>query len=132
MKPESAHLLDAARELLNEAHSIQAINLHGQAGRTAYSAALLAARAFVYERPGRVVKTHRGSHNAFFKLTSGEPRIEEDLRRFLARAYELKDVVDYGVGPGRNVTASQARTTLETATHFVARIAEILDTPVPS
>jgi uncharacterized protein (UPF0332 family) len=63
-------------------------------------------------------------------LTSGEPRIEEDLRRFLARAYELKDVVDYGVGPGRNVTASQARTTLETATHFVARIAEILDTPL--
>jgi uncharacterized protein (UPF0332 family) len=95
--------------------------------RTAYTAAHQAARAYIFECTGRVVKTHRGTHNTFFQLSSDDPRIEGDLRLFLSRTYGLKDVVDYGVGPERAVTAGQAVVALEIATRFVVRISEVLD-----
>ena len=126
MKPESSQLLDAAQELLDEARAILASNIVGQAGRSAYSAALLAARADIFELTGVAAKTHRGTHNTFFRLTAEEPRIETEFRLFLSRPYDLKDAVDYRTSPARNITPEQAAEALETPTRFVARVTGIL------
>src|SRR5262245_58401892 len=51
----------------------------------AYLAAFHAAQALIAERTGRTAKTHKGAHAQFARLTRGEPRLDVELRRFLAR-----------------------------------------------
>ena len=60
MTPETGYFLDKARKLLAEAEAIPAINLYDVVGRTAYLAGFHAAQAFISERTGKSVKTHKG------------------------------------------------------------------------
>src|SRR5882672_12208502 len=69
------------------------------AGRNAYLAAFHAAQAFIFERTGRVAKTHQGVRVEFNRLAKGEMRIDRERQRFLAQAYNLKSVADYEMGP---------------------------------
>jgi uncharacterized protein (UPF0332 family) len=119
-------MLAAASKHLDEAHAMLAIRLWGPAGRTAYMAALMAARANIFELTGRTVKTHRGINNTFYRLSEADPRFDGELRGFLSRAYTLKDVTDYGIGPERDVPEDRARAALQTAARFVACITAIL------
>jgi uncharacterized protein (UPF0332 family) len=98
--PETGYFLDKARRVLMEADSILAINIHDVAGRMAYLAGFHAAQAFICERTGRSVKTHKGVHGQLYRLTKDAAGFDRDLRTFLSETYDLKNVADYEIGPG--------------------------------
>jgi len=95
------------------------------AGRNAYLAAFHAVQAFIFERTGRVAKTHQGVRVEFNRLAKGEMRVDRELRRFLPRAYNLKAVADYELGPESVVPLERAAAAIESAGRFVESIAEL-------
>jgi uncharacterized protein (UPF0332 family) len=94
--------------------------------RAAYLAGFYAAQALVFERIGRVAKSHRGLRTTVARLAKDDPRIERSFTRFLARAYKTKEITDYGIGPQTIVTPLQAQEMISLATRFVDRMTEIL------
>jgi len=65
----------------------------------------------------------------FSKLAHKEPRIDRSFLSFLAQAYELKSIADYGVGPIARISVDDAKAVIETAERFIERIAELLSQP---
>ena len=126
MKPETRAYLDKAQRALTHARAILAIQFGDDAGRAAYLAALHAAQALIFERTGRVAKTHRGAHGQFLRLVAGEPSVDAELRRFLSESYKLKSVADYEVGPDSVVPIEEAAAAIETAARFLDTIAGLL------
>jgi len=101
--PEASDYLNRARQILDEARAIAAIELPHVAGRTAYLAAYHAAEAFIFDRTGKITKSHKGARIEFARLTKDDPRIDRAFTAFLAQAYRLKEAADYGVGHGAGV-----------------------------
>jgi uncharacterized protein (UPF0332 family) len=66
LKLETEHYLDKARQALSEARAVAGIELAEAAGRAAYLAMFHAAQALIFERLGRVPRTHHGVHAQFF------------------------------------------------------------------
>jgi uncharacterized protein (UPF0332 family) len=60
MTPQAAALMESAGLSLSEARRILEINIPRQAARLAYYAQFHAAQALVFERTGKVAKTHKG------------------------------------------------------------------------
>jgi uncharacterized protein (UPF0332 family) len=60
--PEAGYFLDKARKLLSESEAILTIKIYDVAGRTAYLAGFHAAQAYISERTGKFLKTHKGVH----------------------------------------------------------------------
>lgn len=98
------------------------IGLFDAAGRNAYLAAFHAAQALIFERTGRVHKTHRGVQTEFLRLTKDDESLDRDPRSFLARAYNLKAVADYETGPNTSVPPERAKEALGLAQQFMLRI----------
>ena len=127
MKPESGVYLRRSRKVLAEARGMLDANFVEAAGRNAYLAGFHAAQAILFERTGRVFKTHNGVHSEFARLTHGDPRWEEPLRSFLSRCYELKAVADYESDPDAEPQPEIARAALAEAERFVASVASGLE-----
>jgi uncharacterized protein (UPF0332 family) len=127
VRPETQSYLDKARQSLAHARAILEIELGDDSGRAAYLAALHAAQALIFERTGRVAKTHRGVHGQFLRLVAGEPGVDTELRRFLSEGYKLKAIADYEVGPEAVVPLQEAAAAIGTAARFVETVAELLD-----
>lgn len=82
MTPEARRFLEKAHTLLVQTETMLRVGLNDVAGRTAYLAGFHAARAFIFERTGKVVKTHNGVQTEFLRLTKDDPAIEVRLRIF--------------------------------------------------
>ena len=130
MTPESERYLAKSNLTLEHARKMLGIDLTEDAGRTAYLASYHAAEAFIFERTGRITKTHSGAHREFARLATNEPRIHIELRRFLPQAYNLKAVCDYELGPGAVIPYEIASAAIETAARFIACITDILNSPI--
>ena len=126
MTPETAQFIGKANKLLLEADAMLKIGLNDAAGRTAYLAGFHAAQAFISEKTGRSVKTHKGVHTAFQRLTKDDQGFRPDLRVFLSHAYNLKAIADYETGPGAEVSGEQAIQALAQAERFVAHLETLL------
>ncbi len=126
MKVESERYLAKARLTLDHARVMLTVNLTEDAGRAAYLAGYQAAEAFIFERKGIVTKTHKGAHTEFARLAREEPRIDEELRRFLPRAYDLKAICDYELGPDAVIPHEKAAAAVLESTRFVECIAMLL------
>jgi uncharacterized protein (UPF0332 family) len=127
VKGQTGAFLEKAQELLNQADRMLEVGgLTEAAGRTAYLAGFHAAQGFIFESAGRIYKTHSGARTEFSRLLKDDPRVDDQLRGFLAMAYNLKEIADYETGPGSHVSAERARLTVEGARRFVARIAGLL------
>ncbi len=126
MTPEAERYLAKARTTLDHAKLMLTVNLTEDAGRAAYLAGYHAAEAFIFERTGKVTKTHKGAHTEFARLAATEPRIDVALRRFLPQTYDLKAICDYEVGPDAVVPAERAQAALEAAALFIACIASVI------
>jgi uncharacterized protein (UPF0332 family) len=126
MKPEAAAFLGKAREQLARAPALLAQDFPDEAGRAAYLAGFHAAQAFLFERLGRSPKTHSGVQTRFAEIARNEAAIDQTLRGFLGRAYNLKAIADYETGPNSKVTQAQATEAIETARRFVATVAALL------
>ena len=66
------------------------VDLYEDAGRAAYLASFHAAQALLFDKAGKVFKTHKGVQSEFLRLTKDDPRWGSDLRVFLSQAYNLK------------------------------------------
>lgn len=98
MKPETRKFLDKAHGDLADARMVAAVELSHIAARSAYYAAFHAAEAFIFERTGKVAKTHSGVRSEFTRLARFSPEIGKTFSAFLAEAYKFKEVSDYSVG----------------------------------
>ncbi len=98
MKPETARFLDYAQDLLGRMRQMLAAGLFADAGLSAYLACFHVAQALIFEREGRVLKTHRGVGGILSPHLS-RPASDADLATFLPRAYRFKADADYGIEP---------------------------------
>lgn len=127
MTPETSEHLDKAREYLGKARGLlDVMHYNDEAGRAAYLAGYHAAQALISERTGKIAKTHEGVNSQFNLLTKGNSRIDTQLRRFLAQAYNLKAVADYETGPGSVVPVERVEAAIAAAVRFVDRVAALL------
>jgi uncharacterized protein (UPF0332 family) len=125
LSPQAEQFLVKAQSLLAQARSMMTIPLPDAVGRNAYLAAFHAAQALIFERNGRVAKTHRGVQPEFLRLTRDDPRVDRDLRAFLSTAYDLKAVADYEIGPDAVVPLGEATEALRQAEAFVTHLAAV-------
>ena len=75
------------------------------------------------------------------RLTKDEPRVDDELRAFLPRAYSFKRIADYETGPGSHISTETARNAIATA-RFVDCVTALIppnghtphasDTPKPT
>ncbi|MFZ0694784.1 MAG: HEPN domain-containing protein, partial [Alphaproteobacteria bacterium] len=75
MTPEASAFLAKAQHLLAEADTMLSVGLNDAAGRTAYLAGFHAAQALIFERVGKVFKSHRGVQTEFLRLTKDDPNL---------------------------------------------------------
>jgi uncharacterized protein (UPF0332 family) len=79
----------------------------------------------IAERTGKDAKTRKGVHAQFARLTRNEPRLDLGLRRFLAQAYDLNSIADYGLGSDTDVPLDRAGAAINRR-KFVNRVTELL------
>jgi uncharacterized protein (UPF0332 family) len=120
--PETGYFLAKAHRLIAEATAMLQINLNDAAGRTAYFAGFHAAQALISEATGRTVKTHKGVHREFHRLTRDDLRWDAELRAFLSKTYNLKAIADYETGPGAEISEERATIAVEQARRFVRHV----------
>jgi hypothetical protein len=67
-------------------------------------------------------------------LTKDDPRVDDELRAFLPRAYRFKKIADYETGPASHISAETARNAIATARGFVDCVAALIppNGPAPS
>jgi uncharacterized protein (UPF0332 family) len=128
MTPEAVRFLEKAEKLLTDADMMLGIGLYDAAGRTAYLAGFHVAQAFLFERTKKVFKTHKGVQAEFYRLTMGASDLDEVLKGFLSRTYNLKALADYETGPGSEVSPERATEAVTTAKRFVAHFAGRIET----
>ena len=112
--------------VLSNAHANLGIGLGNDAGRNAYLAAFHAAQALIFERAGKIAKTHRGVQSEFTRLAKDERNIDKGFPAFLTQAYNLKAVADYETGPDSVVPLARAASAIETAGRFIDCIGKLL------
>ncbi len=126
MTPEADRFLEKARQCLANARANLGIGLSNDAGRNAYFAAFHAAQALIFERAGKIAKTHQGVQGEFYRLAKDEPSIDKNFPAFLSQAYNLKAVADYETGPDSIVPPERAAVAIETAGCFIECIAGLI------
>jgi uncharacterized protein (UPF0332 family) len=113
-------------QCLSNARAELGISLSNDAGRNAYLAAFHSAQALIFERTGKVAKTHRGVHSEFARLAKLEPAIDSRFPVFLTQAYNLKAVADYETGAGSVVPRDRAAAAIEAAREFIDCVSKLL------
>lgn len=131
MTPEAARYIEKAEKCVSDASISLDVGLNNDAGRGAYLAAFHAAQALIFERTGKIAKTHRGVHTEFARLSRTELALSNHLLTFLQRAYNLKAVADYETGPDSELSRERAVAAVEDASRFLSTIATGLR-PAPS
>ena len=126
MKPETALYLEKSRDLLGRASTMMDAHLTDDAGRTAYLAGLHAAQGFIFETNGRVYKKHSGVQREFSRLVRNDARVDDALRTFLSRTYQLKAIADYETGPGSHVSPETAQEAIQTARRLIECVTRLM------
>jgi len=130
--PEAERILQRAEKHLERGQVMLGVGLNDDAGRAAYLASFHAAQAVIFERTGKVVKTHRGVQSEFLRLTKDDPYVTPDQRIFLSQAYNFKAIADYDTGPSRELSAEGAIVALELGQEFVDTVRRVLTPPDPA
>lgn len=126
MSPESERFWAKALECLEFADANLAAGLSNDAGRNAYLAVFHAAKAIIFERTGKIAKTHRGVHAEFNRVALREPDIGGEFRSVLSQTYNLKAVADYETGPDSVIPRERAAAAIQSARKFAACISQVL------
>ena len=126
MTPEAARFLQKAQAHLERAGVMLGVGLREDAGRAAYLACFHAAQAFIFEKTGKVLKSHNGVQTEFMRLSKDDKLFAPDLRVFLSQAYNLKAIADYETGPGSEITTERAAGAVEMARLFVTQNAKVI------
>lgn len=89
------------------------------AARDAHLAAFHAAQSFLFDRTGKVAKTHPGVRSEFSRIAKDLPSVPADILSFLGDAYRHKEVADYGANPMKDISHDQANDAMVKAKAFV-------------
>jgi uncharacterized protein (UPF0332 family) len=102
------------------------VNENDASGRTAYLAAYHAAQALIFERIGKVLKTHNRVQSEFLRLTRGETLIDPALRGFLSSSYILKAIADYDTDPSNEIPPVRALEAIAMGRRFIINIVHLI------
>jgi predicted nucleotidyltransferase/uncharacterized protein (UPF0332 family) len=111
--------MEQARKHLGRAKRIASVGVPEVAAREAYSAARRAAQVFIFERTGKVVKTHGGVHGRFSELWTAEGG-DRSLPSFLGEGFGFKQAADYA--DGDEADAEQAAEAIASAARFIEAV----------
>ena len=126
MTPEARNYLNQAQEEFDNARKIEAIGLPKVTARAAYYVTFHSAQAFIFETNGRSAKTHSGVRSEFSRLAKDRPDIDPVFPKFMAKAYEIKEIADYSIDPGKNITMAEASGAIAMAARFLECITAVL------
>jgi uncharacterized protein (UPF0332 family) len=126
MKPETSNALTAADQAIAHALGILSINIPVQAARLAYYGQFHAAQAYIFERAGKVVKTHKGVRKEFHRLALSDPLLPPSLASQLSSDFRFKEIADYETAKSVTITSQIAQDAIATAERFVATIRSAL------
>ena len=131
MKPEAQAYLDKAERALTKARVDLASAasepiMAEEAARHAYHAAIHAAQALIFERSGKVLKSHSGVHSEFNRLAKDEATIDRPLRAFLQKSYEFEASADYATGTAPGITSAKAAAAIAEAERYVGCVSALL------
>lgn len=129
MKPEVGGFLAKARKSLLEAQAVIGINLTEAAGRAAYFAAYHTAQALIFDRSGKVAKTHSGVRSEFSRLTKDDPTIDREFSVFLGQAYTFKVIADYEMETSGVLPRERAQEAIAAAARFINSITVLVQPP---
>ena len=124
MTPEAARFLQNAENHLERGHTMLG-------GILTKMQPFHAGQAVIFERTGKVAKTHRGVQHEFLRVTKDDPCFTPDQRIFLSQAYNFKAVADYETGPAE-LSPEQATAALEKGRGFVDAVRGVLTPPKPA
>ncbi len=127
MKAGSATFVEHAHVVLARAGVMLTAGLNEDAARAAHMASFHVAQAYIFERTDIVSKSHKGVQIEFFRLSQIDPRVDQDLRKFISRSYEFKSIADYFSSADATISPQQATEALATAKRFVAHFSELAD-----
>ena len=119
MSPEAVSYRSIAETLLERAQRAFLAGIYEDAARGAYTAALNAARAVVFEKTGLAVKSHSGARSKLLELIHNGLPFDGEIAKFLQDGFITKQGVDYGDGP-IFVDLATAKSYLERAQAFIA------------
>jgi uncharacterized protein (UPF0332 family) len=129
VKPETARFIEFARDMLGRAGQMCSIHLNDDAGRAAYLVCFHVAQAIIFEREGRVLKTHRGVQAEFHRILKDDPRADKELMGFVARAYKFKNIADYGFDVPEHPADEDTQNALRDARRFFDTFTALLSPP---
>ena len=129
MKPETVNFLAIADRDLADARGNLGINIPHQAARLAYYAQFHAAQALIFERTGKIAKSHKGVDSELHRLVKADPVFPPQFASQLTKAYDYKDIADYDTGTSTPITPTRAGHAITTAENFVAIIRQALAQP---
>lgn len=121
--------LAKAQRACEQGRRVLAIDIPEQASRLAYQAMFNAAQALIFERLGRLPKTHNGVHQQFHDISRREAGLPAHLPADLSAAYQFKQRADYDDNDDDPVTTADAQMVLDRADVFVDAVARTLQPP---
>ena len=80
----------------------------------------------IFERTGKVHKSHGGVHSEFNRLAREEGALVQALSASLIQAYDYKTLADYETGSRSDVTPQRATVAIVSAEQFVAVITKLV------
>jgi HEPN domain len=83
--PQAERFLHNADDHLGRGQAMIAARLNDDAGRAAYLAAFHAAQAIIFERTGKVYKSHKGVNIEFLRLTKDNPHFSPSSVAFFPK-----------------------------------------------
>ena len=119
MSPEAINYMMMADTALTRGRRAFDAELHEDAARHAYLAALNAARAIVFDKTMTAPKTHSCTRTKFHDLVHEGLPFEPGLAKFLSEGFDTKQSLDYGPEVIA-VSREQAQDYLNRAAAFVA------------
>ena len=115
--------LTKVRECLAGVKQIAALPLSQVAAREAHHAT----EAYIFEASARPSKPIASCEQRSVGWRAARPRIAPESLTFLARAYELISISDYGVGPTtRAISGADATAAIDTAERFIDTITQLV------
>ena len=96
MSPEAVNYMTVAQRHLERAEKIFLAEVYEDVARNAYTAALNAARAVIFDKLTIAPKTHSGTQTKFLELVRNGLTFDAELADFLAAGFEKKQGIDYG------------------------------------
>jgi uncharacterized protein (UPF0332 family) len=125
VSPESSDYMGTALWALEEARSLLEDDHYEIACREAYTAALNAARAILFEKTGKAHKTHSGTRAELHKLILEGLPFPKELADFLSEGFDIKQRIDYG--PIARKSREEAAQFVDLAAAFVEAARVVLD-----